>query len=165
MKKVLIVSDSHGDTKLFMDVINKEKPDIKIHAGDFTVPISIIEENFDWFVRGNNDYQGPKEISFKIEDLTFILTHGDEFGYGLWGGISGLNKKIVRHAKDNNANVIVTGHTHVESFQIIDNVYALNPGSIHLPRNTNLMKSYFIIHVDKNKIVEQSLEEAVRYLD
>ncbi|MDE5553437.1 MAG: YfcE family phosphodiesterase [Malacoplasma sp.] len=165
MKKILIVSDSHGNIDNFLSTIEKEKPDYKIHAGDFIVPISVIEENFDWFVRGNNDYQGPKEQEFKIQNLNIVLTHGDDFGYGLWGGIDKLNTKIFNYAKSKSANVIITGHTHVENFKIIDGIFLLNPGSISLPRNANLIKSYMIIHIGENGILEKSLEEAVRYLD
>lgn len=167
MKKVLIVSDSHGNTDNFLEVIEKEKPDYKIHAGDYCAPVSIIEENFDWFVLGNNDFDGgiPKELEFKIEDLNFVLTHGDVFGHGFFGGKKKLDNAIYEYAKNKNADIVITGHTHLENFEKIKNIILLNPGSICLPRNVAYKRSYMIIHVAKDKILERSLKQAIRYLD
>lgn len=167
MKKILIVSDSHGNTENFLEIIEKEKPDYKIHAGDYCVPISVIEENFDKFVLGNNDF-GPTELKvqeFKIENINFVLTHGDIFGYGFIGGKKKLNKLIYEYAISKNANVIITGHTHVENFEKVKNIFLLNPGSIYLPRNINHKKSYMIIHINQGKIMENNLEQAIRYLE
>lgn len=80
MKKILIVSDTHGDKTFFKEIIDIEKPDIKIHCGDFCVDIELIRKNFDYFVAGNNDFEGERIVDFKIDDFKCRLMHGDQFG-------------------------------------------------------------------------------------
>lgn len=84
MTKVLIFSDSHGENSLMKLIIEKEKPNIKIHLGDYCVSESFMENNFDFYVKGNNDIFGEKNKTINIDGINFLLVHGDMFNYFLF---------------------------------------------------------------------------------
>ncbi|MCF0217622.1 MAG: YfcE family phosphodiesterase [Malacoplasma sp.] len=158
MKKILIVSDTHGNIENFKKVIQLEKPDIKIHAGDFCVDINIIKNNFDFLVAGNNDFEGERVLKFQIFNFNFVLLHGDIFGYYSQNNVEEFKNTLFEYAIRNQADVLITGHTHIELVDYQDNILLLNPGSLVYPRNKNHICTYAILEVDENKIksVEQS---------
>lgn len=162
MKKILIISDTHGDKSFFKEIIEKEKPDIKIHCGDFCVDIDLIKENFDYFVAGNNDNQSERIVDFKIEDFKCRLLHGDQFGYPILGTLK-REMRLYEYAKENNVDILFSGHTHIEQIFVKDNILLLNPGSLVYPRNVNHMRSYAVLNIEGNKIKSLDFEDVIRY--
>lgn len=162
MKKILIISDTHGDRSYFRKIINEEQPDIKIHCGDFCTDIDLISENFDYFVAGNNDYEGERIVDFKIDDLNCRLMHGDQFGYSV-PGYARRELKLYEYAKENNIDILFSGHTHIEQVFYKDNILIINPGSLMYPRNANQMKSYAVLYIEGNKIQSVEFEDVVKY--
>ena len=70
--KVLICSDSHGRLNYFEEVINKEKPEMIVFAGDHStdaLDMSLVYENIPFkIVRGNTDfYDRNTEDELKFE--------------------------------------------------------------------------------------------------
>lgn len=160
MKKVLILSDSHGKNDIMEYVINKEKPDYIIHCGDHCLNNNdYLNRIFDIYVQGNNDYIGEREILKNIEGLIFLVLHGDEFNV-YSNELSGL----IRYGKNVGADIILYGHSHVENYYKEDDIILINPGSITYPRNKTNKKSYAIIHINNGKIIENNLNEIVRYI-
>ncbi|MDE5949552.1 MAG: metallophosphoesterase [Malacoplasma sp.] len=164
MKKILIISDTHGDKTFFKEIIKKENPDIKIHAGDFCIDESIIKNNFDYYVAGNNDFYGPRIVDFEIDGFKCRLMHGDQFGYSV-PGYEKREEYLVEYATKNKIDILFSGHTHIESVYLKDEILIINPGSLMYPRNFNQMKSYAILYIENNKFKSTNFEDIIKYVD
>jgi predicted phosphodiesterase len=79
IKKLLILSDNHGDLNEMVQIIKHEHADLVVHAGDYNLPISTMKQYFNYFVDGNNDYGHVRQVSFNFANKKFLLLHGDEF--------------------------------------------------------------------------------------
>lgn len=163
MKKLLLISDTHGDSKTYKEIIQLEKPDFTIHAGDYCMNYNEIKNNVDYIVCGNNDYEGPEILDFKIENFNIRLMHGHQFIKHLFSQTK-RNYNLYEYAKENQKDILITGHTHIETMFYFNNVLVINPGSLTLPRNTSKRKSYAILHLDNNKIVNLSFDSVFKYL-
>lgn len=119
MKQIAILSDTHG---LLREPVIAEltKADCSIHAGDINTPYiaeSIRQLGETYVVRGNNDKEWaealPKSITVTIEGVRFFIVHNKE----------DVPKYLT------NIDVVVYGHSHKYSAEIIGGVLFLNPGS------------------------------------
>lgn len=162
MKKILIISDTHGTKKQIRDVISKENPDYSIHAGDFCIDIDFMKENFSYFVAGNNDNEGNDIVEFTIDNIKFVLIHGHQI-ISFFSFYNAKLEKLNNFLLEKKGNVLIFGHTHIEMFQLANNSYILNPGSLVFPRNNSGKKTYIILHIDNGKILEKNLNDAIKY--
>ena len=119
MKHIAILSDTHG---LLRESVMTElaEADCFIHAGDIDTPyiIESIQKLGDTYVvRGNNDKEWaedlPESITVTIEGVRFFIVHN--------------KKDIPKYLTD--IDVVVYGHSHKYSAEIINGVLFLNPGS------------------------------------
>lgn len=119
MKQIAVLSDTHG---LLREHVMAElaKADYIIHAGDINtlyIMESIQELGETYVVRGNNDKEWaealPKSITVTIEGVRFFITH---------------NKKDVPKNLAN-IDVVIYGHSHKYSAEIMNGVLFLNSGS------------------------------------
>lgn len=119
MKQIAILSDTHG---LLRENVMDElvEADCFIHAGDIDTPYiieSIRRLGETYAVRGNNDKEWavdlPKSITITIEGVRFFIVHN--------------KKDIPKYLTD--VDVVVYGHSHKYSAEIIKGVLFLNPGS------------------------------------
>ena len=182
IRKILIVSDSHGKSKNISRAIDKERPDMLIHLGDIeddpekirrwldeaakkrneniSLPIPAV------FVQGNCDRYMSSDVSsslkqvamFELNDHKFFCCHGHVQGvnYGL--------ENLMYTAIENGCDIAMYGHTHVPFNDMFDgfgdageSVHILNPGSISLPRGGN-PKSYMVLNFDDNNDYEVELK-------
>lgn len=119
MKQIAILSDTHGLLREHV-IFELVEADCSIHAGDINssdIIESIRKLGETYVVRGNNDKEWaetlPKRITITIEGVRFFIIH---------------NKKDV--PKDiRNVDVVVHGHSHKYSAEIVNGVLFLNPGS------------------------------------
>jgi putative phosphoesterase len=119
MKKLAVLSDTYG--LLRPEVLAEcSAADCVLHAGDINTP-AIVETlrsyGEAYIVRGNNDKDWaeelPKSLHVTIDGVRFFLVH---------------NKKDV--PKDlTDVDVVVYGHSHKYSAEVINGVLWLNPGS------------------------------------
>lgn len=165
MKKILIMSDTHGDRKLYKKIIEIERPIISIHAGDFCIDYDEIKKDFNYIVAGNNDFEGPDILDFEIDGIKFRLIHSHQFpSFG--GNATKRNEFLKEYCLDSNIDVLITGHSHLEYFEYFDNNKAiLNPGSLTMPRNKMLKSSYAILYIENGKIVNKDFEKTIKYLN
>jgi putative phosphoesterase len=77
-KRILILSDSHGTNDLMLRIIEKESPDLVIHAGDYCTSVKTMKQHFHHFVDGNNDYEWKNSDVFVYEGYKFLLIHGHQ---------------------------------------------------------------------------------------
>ncbi|MGM9616237.1 metallophosphoesterase family protein, partial [Butyricicoccus sp.] len=119
MKKLAILSDTHG--LLRPEVLEQiEGCDMILHGGDINKQDILDQLNRIapvYAVRGNNDREWaehiPVSLHLNIEDLHFFIIH---------------NKRQV--PKDlTDVDVVIFGHSHRYTEQLIDGIFWLNPGS------------------------------------
>ncbi|WP_395548722.1 MULTISPECIES: metallophosphoesterase family protein [unclassified Lacrimispora] len=119
MKQIAILSDTHGLLREHV-ITELAEADCSIHAGDIDTP-SIVESirqfGETYMVRGNNDKEWaealPKSIAVTIEGVRFFIVHD--------------KKDIPKFLT--NVDVVVYGHSHKYSAEIVKGVLFLNPGS------------------------------------
>jgi putative phosphoesterase len=119
MKQIAIISDTHGLLREHV-IAELAEADCSIHAGDVDTPTiveSIRQFGETYMVRGNNDKEWakalPKSITVTIEGVRFYIVH---------------DKKDIPKCLTN-VDVVVYGHSHKYSAEIMKGVLFLNPGS------------------------------------
>jgi uncharacterized protein len=143
-KKLLVFSDTHGSISPLNTVMNWAKERLPpndtiscaVFLGDGVSDLSRSAEATgfysDWYVvSGNNDYRttAPEAGVFDFCDYRFFMCHGHR--HSLYGGFHSL----IAAARNNQANVVLYGHTHVPSYKNIDGLLFINPGSVGRPRS------------------------------
>lgn len=146
MKKIVVMSDSHGFHEM-IDLVKELEPDgdFYVHCGDSEAETNMMR---DWIcVKGNNDWYGDFKhfIQFKVEDLNFLVTHGHRFGY------FDRESKMFYTLQEANCDVLLSGHTHVPMHLEENGLHLINPGSTTLPRNGS-DRGYCVIEVNGKEL-------------
>lgn len=171
IKRILIVSDSHGNSENIRLAIDRERPDMLIHLGDIEDDPGLVREWLDEaareynskeedrislpvpavFIQGNCDRYGGSELKqtavFEVNGHRFFCTHGHRQGVGF--GPEGL----IYSALENDCDIAIYGHTHIPDDDTFvgeldgNEIRILNPGSISLPRGGS-SKSYMVMTFD-----------------
>lgn len=150
MKKVLVVSDTHGRTKYLERVLEKEKPiDQLLHLGDVGNDVDYIEviaECACCFVAGNNDFYSrlPGERLIRLEGIPIFMTHG-HYHY-----VNARKDMLRAAAVQRGARIALFGHTHVPFCEEMDGVLVANPGSISLPRQADHFPTYLLLYLSED---------------
>ena len=163
MKKniVLVLSDSHGQTRKVLQAIKRTKPDMLIHLGDIEDNPDVIQDYLNKvvnekngrdlkeyvrsiYVKGNCDrfYKSKmtKAMVIEINGHNVLVTHGH--GFYVDDGLTDL----LEVAKQHNCDIVMYGHTHKFLDEVIDGIRFLNPGSIAFPRQEP--PTYMVIEFD-----------------
>ena len=170
--KILVISDSHGRAHNLAEVLQKQKGsyDALVFLGDGAEDLlSLYEEDFSLpeeeklfppvtcFVRGNGDESSYSVYTSSLERIQIpenevltvcgkriFLTHGHRFG------VYYSTEDLFKYLEANSFDAGLFGHTHVPFFDIKNEKFILNPGSISMPRNHSL-KSYAILSINRDK--------------
>jgi putative phosphoesterase len=135
---ILVFGDTHGNQKALegiAGIITIEKPDLFVHAGDNY-------RDFLWLkkqakirgvgVRGNCDFgflPGARdEFLFDYKNKKILLAHGHRHG------VKTTYQTILDTAKEQKADAVIFGHTHIQYAQKHQGIWMVNPGSVCLPR-------------------------------
>ena len=146
MKKVVVISDTHG--LLRPQVLSYlDGADLILHAGDINTQ-AIVDQLETYgplkVVRGNNDKDWAEQIpvhsQFTVEDVHFFMVH---------------NKRDVPRELPP-VDVIVYGHSHKYAQEEKQGVLWLNPGSCG-PRRFHQDITMAIMTVDGKKIEVQKI--------
>lgn len=135
--RIGIVSDSHGDVRVFNDMLavpGAAEAELWLHAGDFAPDADDLEllsgrrvvrvlGNCDLFVDGVYD-----ETVVEVAGHRIFLTHGHLFN------VRFDTAMLAEAARTAGADIAVYGHTHIALVEHGD-VTVLNPGSIARPRD------------------------------
>jgi len=158
-KKLLILSDTHGDVSLLTVVLNwaseRLPPNDTIMAaaflGDGLSDIGRAAEKSGFYsewkiVSGNNDYgiTVPDTAVFEFAGYKFFMTHGDS--YNVYSGYH----SVTNAGKKNNANVVLFGHTHVPYYENVNGMLLVNPGSVSRPRS-RIGESFAVMEFPENE--------------
>lgn len=132
--RILIISDSHGDTKRFDKIIIACEPDMIIHLGDIERDVEYLEAVYPRIplhaVVGNNDPWVRREAEkvIEVEGIKIFMTHGHL--YGVWDN----GFRVAKRAEELGCTIALFGHSHVPVDETFGTVRAFNPGSISRPR-------------------------------
>lgn len=138
--KIVVASDSHGRTEILEEIVRREKADYYLHCGDSQDDELSISPFVS--VKGNCDfYNKERERVFKIGNFKVLMEHG-HMHYGL---------SLLYIAKEVEANIVLTGHTHVPNSCVLDGILFVNPGSCAKPRGGS-EKSYAVISFDSDEV-------------
>ncbi|HEY9898754.1 MAG TPA: YfcE family phosphodiesterase [Pantanalinema sp.] len=128
MKRLLVVSDTHGRANLQAIARLAEGCDLVVHLGDgfkdgqqlaLLQPVPIVQ------VLGNNDLplDVVPEKQLDIEGWSILLTHGHRHG------VKRDLVKLVGYADDLDCRLVLFGHIHKRAFQDAGRVRAFCPSS------------------------------------
>lgn len=149
--KILVISDTHGDTENAEMVIRKNMDaDLVIHLGDYFRDAEKLAKLFPQlkfeYIYGNSDFmigEVPAEKHLEIAGKKIILTHGHR--YSVKRDYSRIEKK----ALDERADILLFGHTHVPDIMEGKGYIIVNPGSTAMPRDDS-DETYAIIDINGN---------------
>ena len=157
--RILVVSDTHGNAKRIQEILRIEQGfDALIHCGDiegeedqirkFTgIPCYMCAGNNDWFS------QLKGELTFKLDDYRFLVTHGHRYGISL--GV----EHLLEEARSRNVSVVLFGHTHRQYLSSFGSLTMMNPGSLTYPRSMTRRPGYGIITIDREHDIHFELKE------
>ena len=154
--KILVASDSHGNTQALIDAVFDVSPQLLLHLGDGERDCDKIRALFPQVtvraVRGNGDFRSrePENDEFVLEDKRFVMTHGH-----LYGVKSSLDA-VLTAGFTREADILLFGHTHRRHREEIGGMLVLNPGSIGFGA-----KTYAVLHIGHGA-VGCSFEELAR---
>lgn len=131
--RLIVLSDSHGDTKTIRDIASLQA-DAIFHCGDSELQADDSLLAGIHIVRGNCDFdrQLPAVIVQPLEDEKVFLVHGHEHDVKR----SMLNLSYA--AAEQQATIALFGHSHLYGAEMIDGVLFVNPGSTTQPRGGNV---------------------------
>lgn len=137
--KIIVTSDIHHNKKIINYILQNYTADKYYDCGD-----SEFSQNdllpFET-VKGNCDFRKhPKFRIIKIDEyFKIFITHGHLYN----------KEQLLQMGKENNCNIILSGHTHIKKIEVVDEIYMINPGSITRPRSND--SNTFLI-IDYNTI-------------
>ena len=152
MKKILVVSDTHGRNAGLKKLIERSKPiDMFIFCGDGEgLEHEIGAMTGDGcelhMVRGNNDFfsELPRDEEFALGPYKAFLTHGHMYG------VNHSVERLADEARDRGCQLAFFGHTHRPAMEETGGVVCLNPGSLSYPRQFDRRYTFLLIELDAN---------------
>ncbi len=135
-KRMIVVSDSHGDEEslrqAFEQAARHGKIDIAVFLGDGTRDfdnvrsLRFMQDTICYAVKGNNDWTSlaENEILFNVNGARFFACHGHtrQVKYGL--------DRLWFAAREREAAVVLYGHTHRERIELEYGMHLINPGAV-----------------------------------
>ena len=146
MKKILVLSDSHGEIKNMLYAVKKTRPDMIIHLGDCASDANRLRElvpDIDIVnVPGNCDFSDEEaEQILSIEGFRILICHGHTYAVKM----SYLSLEC--GALEKEVDLVMFGHTHRVFYDNHNGLYMFNPGSIGSP-GYGAPASYGIVTLD-----------------
>ena len=127
--RILVLSDTHGDTDAILQAIDRARPDAVIHLGDCIgdmryamldrpdIPYQAVAGNCDYY---END---PYELTLELGGLRIFALHGHT------RNVKDGDAALLAAARAREAAVVLYGHTHCAREETVDGILLLNPGS------------------------------------
>jgi putative phosphoesterase len=151
--KILVISDTHGDTNKAEEAIRLNKEvSLIIHLGDYFRDAQKLSGLFPdipmEYIYGNSDFMiddVPAEKMLDVCGKRIFITHGHRYS------VKWDYDKLFKKAEDLHADMLLFGHTHVPEIINKDKYYVLNPGSTSDPRDES-DESYAIIEIANGRV-------------
>lgn len=151
--RILVVSDSHGDRRSLRDaVLAQPQASAVIHLGDGMREAQDIADEFVdlpfYMVRGNCDWSSvldaPTSRLERLGGKRVFCTHGHLYD------VKYDPIRAVLAAREQQADVLLFGHTHVPFTDYQDGLHIMNPGS--------LSRSYGLLDITPQGILPHLVE-------
>ena len=146
--KILVFSDSHGNTAHMERAVELMRPDQVLHLGDVARDAQALARRFPQlpvtWVAGNCDGPGtgdPEQQLLTLEGRCILMTHGHRYQVKL------SPYTAILAAKEAGAQILLFGHTHNAVCFREGGLWVMNPGSIRGPYSP----SYGMILLDGEK--------------
>jgi len=149
----LILSDSHGNIDPMRIAVERTKPDAIIHLGDCWRDAAALQKLYPaipfYQVAGNCDYTFllPRQQTIVLEGHRIVLTHGDQ------QGVKGSMYGVEALARQEHAELLLFGHTHLPYCDYHGSALLLNPGSIGAPRYGKPC-AYALVQLEEGKAIK-----------
>ena len=78
-------------------------------------------------------------------------------GHRFWGLMLRKYNDLAKYTKEKECTVVIHGHTHLYQDETVDSIRILNPGSIALPREQGLQKTYMILTIGEEIRTERKV--------
>ncbi|MBR2023919.1 MAG: metallophosphoesterase [Clostridia bacterium] len=149
MKRIIVVSDSHGRKENIHELrALVQENDYLIHLGDGATDVRELFKEFPEKVlvcRGNCDFSSPypQEGVLEVEWVRILYCHGHTYGVK-----SGLDK-LAYSAREKSCDVALYGHTHCADITELGGVTLINPGTMQFPLGKGGGYCYLVVHKDK----------------
>lgn len=172
MKKILILSDTHGDIETTKRIMRMHQDvDMRIHLGD--VGFAFDELDNCYVVKGNHDHMAelPNERIFQIEDRKLLCVHGNLYDDEIVHEVLAMKHlpsdkamkrcmqllytKLKNHAKEMHCDIVLFGHTHQQFCEESDDVLLINPGSICFGIPCN---GYALVYIHRDEVKVKLLQ-------
>lgn len=146
MKKILVLSDSHGDVNNMILAVKSVQPDMIIHLGDCWSDAQELRMEFPEIpmeqVPGNCDCsQEFQERELLIEGKRVFICHGHTLN------VKAGYLNLQYEAEEREVDAALFGHTHQVFYDLHNGITYLNPGSIGSPPY-GVPPSYGILEID-----------------
>ncbi len=127
---ILVFSDSHSDIKSMVHAVENNHPDMIIHLGDNYNDAQILKAKFPEIplqnVVGNCDLENARTVkTFDIDSIKFLITHGHLYG------VKSRMDKLIKKGRQEQADIVLFGHTHKAYIRKEDGMWVINPGIIN----------------------------------
>lgn len=147
MKKILVLSDSHGNINNMIFAVKQVRPDMIIHLGDCWSDSVMLQKKFPDIpmerVPGNCDCTlEPLERILYIEGKKVMICHGHTYN------VKTGYLRLELAAREKEADLVLFGHTHRVFYDWHNDLRILNPGSIGAP-GYGTPPSYGILFLDE----------------
>lgn len=150
MKKILVVSDTHGADRALRAILREEKDaDALIFLGDGEKDLQAVEEENPklpvYAVRGNCDFSSllPVDGLAAFDGVLFYYTHGHIYNAKM------TLDDLEQAGRERGADVVLFGHTHQGILKPCGDVTLFNPGSAGQSYSGN--DSYGVILIKDGK--------------
>jgi len=150
--KILVVSDSHGDSGTIRTLLDRYKHEVQtvIHLGDNAKDLMQFDSQYPTVnfvaVAGNGDYNSEFPSSRRLTignavQRTVLLVHGHGQNVNM------TLDRLMFFARATEVDACLFGHTHMPFVCEHESVFFMNPGSLSQPRGGS-SASYGILSVD-----------------
>ncbi len=148
--KALVVSDTHGIVIPLISILREKREfDMFFFLGDYVGDGETIGKSLNLethIVSGNGDFGSsyPTEKIVQVMDKRILLTHGHKqrVKYGI--------QNLYYFSREKEVDITLFGHNHMASYEKIDDLYIINPGSPFHPRGYDGLGSYGILTIEGN---------------
>ena len=149
MKKIIILSDSHGNVKGVNELLSLAmENDYVIHLGDGVADIRELRDACPdkvYFCAGNCDFFSgyPTDGVLEIEGVRIFYCHGHQYG------VKQELLSLALAAKSRGCDVALYGHTHEANITEWNGVTLINPGTLRYGVGKGGSYCYLVVHQGK----------------
>lgn len=129
--RILVVSDTHGsEGELRRALLAQPGAEVVFHLGDGEEEARRMQHLFPkkmfYHARGNGDWasSSPMEGLVQIEAVPIFYAHGHAYHVKSGEGV------LIARAREQEAKVVLYGHTHKAVASFEDGLYIMNPGAL-----------------------------------